>query len=232
MHKNPLIQFIQEKMNEAPAVTKTGPIVTISREFGCPGNDLGNKIAETLAARQTGQSSLEPWRALNKEIMAEAAQQVDLTPELVEKVFNQKQTSIFKDLFQTFSDHYTPSDVQVKKAVAGVIRTMARNGRVILIGRGSVSLTQDIDEAIHVQVYAPLKWRIEQVKARFHLKEEDARKKLEQIDFERTYLRNFYAGKTTDDSLYDLKFNAARSSIDEMAETIIRLMEKRNYLAG
>jgi cytidylate kinase len=150
----------------------------------------------------------------------------------VEKIANQKHHSIFTDFFATFSDHYTPSDLEVKKALAGVIRTMAMQGRVILIGRGAVSLTQDLDDSIHVFLYGSRDWRIQKAMERLELtSEEEARKKLDKIDFERSYLRNFYAGKTTDLSYYDICFNAETTGIEEMAEAVISLMERRGFLA-
>lgn len=230
MHKNPLIQFIHDKVNETPGLDRTGPVVTISREFGCPGNQLGHRIAEILTTRGKGAS--DPWKALNKEIMVEAAREVNLSPALVEKIANQKQHSIFTDFFVTFSDHYTPSDMEVKKAVAGVIRTMAMQGRVILIGRGSVSLTQDLDDSIHIFLYGSKDWRVQKAMERLEVSDEDeAKRKLEKIDFERSYLRNFYAGKSTDLNYYDVCFNAETMSVEEMAETIISLMDRRGYLA-
>ncbi len=229
MHKNPLIQFIQDKVNETPVESKTGPVITISRDFGCPGDRLGHHIAEVLEARN--KSGKEPWKTLGKEIIYEAAQEINMSAELVEKITNKKEHSIFTDLFSAFSDHYTPNDLEVKRVVAGVIRAMALKGHVILIGRGSVALTQDIKDSINIHLYASTKWRVARTMERFSLKsEEEARKKLEQIDFERTYLRNFYAGRTIDQSYYDVTFNAETFSIEDMAESVMAVMERRGYI--
>lgn len=236
MQKNPLLQFIEEKLHEKPRVEAPGPVITVSREFGCPGNELGEEIVKILSARrevpETENNGVVPWKSLGREIMAEAAEKINLTPELVEKLAGQKHTHLFSDFFSTFSDHYVPGDLEVKKAVANVIRALAHQGRVILVGRGAVSLTQHVESSIHVFVYAPQKWRIKQVMDRFQISHEEAIRRIEQVDYERNYIRNFYAGKTTDISFYDIAFNAESISTEEMAHTVIRLMEKKRFVAG
>ncbi|MBI3396756.1 MAG: cytidylate kinase-like family protein [Spirochaetia bacterium] len=230
MAKNSLLLFIKDKVGHTGSKKQSGPVITISREYGCPGIGLSQDLADALSKKRSADGRVAEWKALDKEIISRAAHEVDLTPGLVEKLYKEKSMGFFADLFKSFSDHYVPSDVQVKKTVAGVVRAMAHEGHVVILGRGGVVLTHDMPRSLHVKLFAPLDWRIERVKVMDKVKEPKARQLIETVDRERIYLRNFLAGEQTQDSIFDLHLNAARLTVPEMVAMIVRVLEVRKIV--
>ncbi len=231
MYKNTILQYVKNKLESEHHEEKhPGPVITISREYGCPGFTLGSRLAQTLSGRRLENGETGEWTAVNKEIMIQAAQEVNLPPELVDKITHRKPRGIFAELFVSFSDHYTPSDLEVKKTVANIVRALAHQGRTIIVGRGGAILTRDVEESLHIKLYGSLKWRLEQVTSREKISQEEARRKIERIDQERTYLRNFYAGESTTFNIFDAAFNCEYLSVEQIGEAVIRLLEEKKII--
>ena len=55
------------------------------------------------------------------------------------------------------------SDLRVKKAIKDVVLSMCKEGHIILVGRGGVSIAQDISRCLHIRLVAPFYWRVENV---------------------------------------------------------------------
>ena len=71
--KQDLLQYMEsrsKKLNKD--IELGGPLVTISREKGCPGNSIADKLAKAL--RNKGK---QDWRWVNKEIIEESAKELD-----------------------------------------------------------------------------------------------------------------------------------------------------------
>lgn len=231
MYKNTILQYVKEKLTNESVIKDThGPVITISREYGCPGYTLGTRLAQTLSEKKIVHGESGEWNAVNKEIMIQAAKEVNLSPDLVDRITHQKPRGIFAELFVSFSDHYTPSDLEVKKSVARIVRALGHKGRTIIVGRGGAVLTRDIESSLHVKLYASLEWRIKRVMAREGISEEEARSKILRIDQERTYLRNFYAGETTDDNIFDVAFNCEYMNIEQISDVMVRILELRKIV--
>lgn len=230
MAKNSLLLYIKDKVSQGVLKKQSGPAITISREFGCPGIALAQELAKTLSTRRSQDGKHVEWKALDKEIITKAANDINLTPNMVERLYKEKSLGLFADLFKSFSDHYIPSDVQVKKTVAGVVRAMAHEGHVVILGRGGVILTRDLPRSLHIHMYAPLEWRVERVKDMEKVKEAKARQMIDTIDRERIYLRNFLAGEQTDKNIFDIHLNAERLTVHEMVRMITSVLEVRKIV--
>ncbi len=53
-----------------------GPVITLSREFGCPAKILASEFVETLNKRITKNK----WGWVSKEILEKAAKELDVKP--------------------------------------------------------------------------------------------------------------------------------------------------------
>ena len=60
------------------------------------------------------------WNRVDKEAIYLASQELNISPEMVNKTIKEKNPSIFFDMFSAFSDHYVPDDVKIKKKVAAI----------------------------------------------------------------------------------------------------------------
>ena len=65
-------------------------------------------------------------------------------------------------MIMAFSGGYV-SDLRVKKAIRDVVLPMCKEGHIVLVGRGGVSIAQNIPDSLHVRLIAPFYWRVENV---------------------------------------------------------------------
>jgi len=205
-----------------------GPVVTLSRETGCPGKRVAQLLQEELNKRKE-KNDPNPWKWIGKEIFIEAAKELDLDPVNVKEIFNHKST-IVEEIIRSQSKKYYVNERRVKKIIGDVIKSMANDGNVIVLGRGGVSLTRDIPKSIHVQIVAPIQWRLSVVMEKECMSERDALKYIRQTDRQREQYRNYYHGKGNDYTTYDVKFNAMTFSIEEIVQSIIKMMEIRHII--
>ena len=207
-----------------------GPVLTIAREFGCPAKKLASRLASQLTnMKGPGQKKMD-WRCFNKEILSESAKELEVDPSEIKYVFDYEKKSFFDEILTSQSRKYYKSDRRIRKTIATVIRNIACEGNVIIIGRGGVAITRDIIKSLHIQIEAPLEWRAVRVSEKYCMTMEDAKKYALEIDKKRQQFRDYFHGRGSDYSAFDIKFNAMTISVDEMAEAIIKMMQIRNLI--
>ncbi|MBE7440196.1 MAG: cytidylate kinase-like family protein [Spirochaetales bacterium] len=230
-----LSQQIEKLLNEAledKIAQKTpGPVVTISREYGCPGLKLGRSLSASLQKRVTLIRGSGSWECLDREIIQQAARIVNLPPEMVEKMATADAPGWLASLVNSFQPHYQPSDIEVKRAIGWVIRGLGYIGKFVIVGRGGAVITSDIKNAVHVKLYAPRQWRTASVMAMHNTGKEEALKILNEVDRERIYLRDFFSGEVPEQEHFDIAFNCEKITETEMQSMILQIMEDRKIIA-
>ena len=207
-----------------------GPVITISREAGCP----AKKVAENLASRLTGLKSAGAkklaWRWISKEIILESAKELGVDPTEIGHVFRYEKRSFMDEILSSHSKKYYKSDRKIIKTVAKVIRNIAAEGNVIIVGRGGVAITRDIEKSFHIKLEAPLDWRAMRISERYCISLDEAKKYSIDIDRKRAQFRDYFHGKGTDYSAFDVSFNCMTLSINDITESIIKILQIRGLI--
>jgi cytidylate kinase len=103
-----------------------------------------------------------------------------------------------------------------------VIRDLAQEGNVVLVGRGGQVLLRDTPQALHVQIVGPFQHRVATLVEREGIEEREASAQLTASDrARRDYLRRYHRVDWLDQVLYDLVINAGRISPTLAAELIV-----------
>ncbi len=215
----------QTKETESTKHQFPGPIITISRECGCYAINMANALVSKLK-QVTGQE----WTVLTKEILVEAAEKLELHPKQIEYVFESREKSTWDEVFSSMSNKYYKSDKQIKKTIAEVVQAMARRGNCVIVGRGGVILTQDIEKALHLKLQAPIKWRAEQLQKNLGGQLEEMITYAQTVDNKREILRNFFNKKPLELSHFDLVFNAMKLDDDMMVNTTIDILKAKKII--
>jgi len=226
--KDILQQYMKKRYQATemePKKKTPGPVVTISRECGC----TAINIAEGLAAKLTKITG-EEWNVLTKEILEEAAQKLELDPKKIEYVFESKEKSTWDEIFSAMASKYYKSDKKIKKTIADVVQGMARRGNCVIVGRGGVILTQDIEKSLHLKLQAPLDWRAKQLQKKYGGKLSGMKLYAQSTDDKREILRNFFNKKPLDLSLFDLVFNSMKLSDDMIINTTLEILEAKKII--
>jgi cytidylate kinase len=103
-----------------------------------------------------------------------------------------------------------------------VIRNLAQEGKVVLVGRGGQVLLQDMPQALHVQIVAPFPSRVATLVEREGIEEGEAAAKLRASDKARKdYLWRYHRVDWLDPTLYDLVINTAKVPCSLVVDLIV-----------
>ena len=218
----PLAQNLQ-KLNP-------GPVVTISREFGCPSKVIGEILIEKINAVLLEKRVKTKWRFISKEILQETAKELHVDPSTIEYVFKYEKKSFFDEILSAQTNKYYKSDKKIRNTIGEVIRTIACQGNVVIIGRGGVAITKDIPHSLHIKLEAPIEWRVLIVSEKYNLDFNKAQEYTIEMDKKRAEFRNYFYGKDNDYTAFDVKFNCMTLTNEEIASTIVKLIEQRSFI--
>jgi len=228
---NILIKYLEERYKSAKGQiynAEYGPVITISRDFGCAANLIANDLAEQLTKRDV--QSTEPWKVISKEILDQSAKELGIDPDKIEYIFKFEKRSAIDEVIEAFSSKYYKSERKIRKTISEVIHTFGERGRVIIVGRAGSTILRDIPNSLHVRIIAPLDYRVEGVSKRHQISLKAARKLTLDMDKKRAILRNDFAGKKINDVDYDLVLNSKTLSLEQMVAIIEKAAEIRKLI--
>jgi cytidylate kinase len=207
-------------------------IVTISRQSGSGGNEIAAGVAQALglrfidreiinrAAHEAGvpkvalqEMEYEGQRTLVEQVL-DILRQMPSIPNPPETARREATTPLSVHFGGIFSPTLRPMGIAMDdyvRIVGMVIRDLAREGGVIIVGRGSQVLLEDHPAALHVQIIAPFWRRVRTVMEREGLERRAAVSRVRTSDRARVdYLRRYHNVNWLDTRLYDLVINTAK----------------------
>jgi hypothetical protein len=108
------------------------------------------------------------------------------------------------------------------RMVGLVIRGLAREGNVLVVGRGGQVLLRKYPCALHVQIVAPLKDRGKTIMAREELQWRAAQSQVRASDRARfDYLRRYHGADWLDPTLYHLVLNTGRIPLGTAVDLVV-----------
>ena len=207
-----------------------GPVVTLSRELGCPAKSIAGALTEELNKLKSRKVKDHPWRWISKEILDESAKELNADLDQIEHVFKYKQRNVLEDILLAQSKNYYKSDLKIRTTIARVIRNFANNGNAIIVGRGGVAITRDIPKSLHIMLEAPLEWRAIRTAAKYDMNIDQARSYAQSIDKKRAQFRDYFQGKGNDYTRFDLKLNCMTLEVNVIVKIIIGALQAREIV--
>lgn len=209
-------------------IIEPGPVITISRECGCSGRILAEKLTNKI-----NESISDPekrWKWVSKEILSLAAEELRIHPDEIRKLVNSEDKNFLNEIVSSFADKYYVNDSKIKMVIEEVVRNIAARGKVVIVGRGSEALTKYISRSLHIRLFAPLQWRIETMSKRTDLSLIEAKKIVTKIDQERIKFKETYLGRDMDVTAYDIAFNCATVTTDQIVELILKTADFKSLI--
>jgi len=198
-------------------------VVTIAREYGSGGADIGRKLAELLGWECVDKQIIERVAAMGKvdtSWAAEADEQPNAWWQRVMKGFRYGAS-------WSYSGEGSGTDIDhdaLQQFTARVIEQAAKESKCVIIGRSAQCVLRLHPHVLHVLVYAPLAEKAKRMKLR-HPDEHDVQALLHRIDSERThYTQTYYGHDWSDRRLYHLCVNSTLG-IDTCAKLIERVID-------
>jgi cytidylate kinase len=209
-------------LNKPPA--EDGPVITISRMTGCDARQVAENLVDNLNRRY----ETTKWKWVDKDIIYAIAKELNTNTERVENFYKGLELSNISEMIMAFSGGFV-SDLRVKKAIKDVVLSMCKEGYIILVGRGGVSIAHEIIDSLHIRLIAPFYWRIENVMKKKSMDIETAEEYVVNTDECRfNLIQTFLEKKSINiDYLFDSTINRNSFTILEIAELIVSMYEKK-----
>ena len=185
--------------------SKPGVIITIAREHGSSGKQIGKCVANALGI---------PF--YYKEMITLAAKESGLNREFISDI-HKNSPDIMRDLY------LSSNAVQYAiKAQDAIIREIAENGSCVIVGRAADYILKDYDNVVRIFIHAPQDYRIQRVMDVYGDMPKEARVNIERSDKARASYYEHISGTHWGDARnYELTVDSS-DGVEKTAQFIVR----------
>ncbi|MCR5090308.1 MAG: cytidylate kinase-like family protein [Oscillospiraceae bacterium] len=195
-------------------------IITVSRQFGSGGRELGKRLSDLLG-----------WDYYDKEIIASLAEEQGLDPDYVRRMLSSHGWHKYQLTYKNSFSHagFNPgARTQLLIRQREIIREIADSGNdCIIVGRDADVILEDC-HPFRIFVCADLEARVERCMnyemkkpEEDRLTEKEIRRNILRIDKHRIRTREILTGKSSrDGSTFDLTVNATQRDIKLLAAAV------------
>ncbi len=204
-------------------MAKTSTIITIGRQFGSAGREIGYKVADDLGIK-----------LYDKEMLDRASKESGICQELFE-THDEKPTNsfLYSLVMDTYSlgyssESYTDMPINHKVFLAqfDAIKKIADEGPCILVGRCADYALEEYDNVLTLFIHASMDARIRRIARIYDLTDAKAKDMIIKTDKKRSSYYNYYSNKkwSSADS-YHMCLDSSVLGIEGTAEAIKKLVE-------
>ncbi len=202
-------------------------LITISREYGAGGSELGVLLGEHL-----------DWRVLDRDLARRIAGRLRCEDRSVEAL-TERAPTLLERVAAAFT--VVPAEApilpdrsgvldpdQLVEASRAVLREAVREVPLIVIGHGANCLFQDRPDVLRVRVTAPYELRVRRVALRTGEPLAIAAVDVRQHDTNRRhYLERYYSCDMNDSCAYDLQINTAGIPLATAVDVVCTIVRAR-----
>ena len=199
------------------------PVITISRQYGSGGRQIGRALSELLSI---------PY--YDNELITLAAEESGFSPELFKNADKSASNSLLFSLSMygaTSSGSYNmPLGDQVFVIQSDIIKKVASQGPCIIVGRCADYTLRDKTNCLSVFLRAPLEVRIKHAIENYGVDPLKARDIINKTDKKRAvYYSHFTGDKWGNSENYHLTIDTSRVGIEETAKAIAAIATNMKF---
>ena len=196
-------------------------IITIGRQFGSGGHELGTRLAEALGV---------PY--YDKDLLKRAAKESGLCEHLFEN-FDERPRSLLFSLAMdpyAFSNPAAPFgsvEQEIFLATFNAVKQVAAEGPCVIIGRCADYALREREDVLNLFIHAPLAERVKRIARVRGLSEAKAKDQINKMDKQRASYYNYYTSKKWGAvSSYDYCLDSSILGIDGTVELVRYILDK------
>lgn len=194
-------------------------IITITREFGSGGREVGKRLADILDL---------PY--YDKEILEKIAEESGISREYIEKYSAKITHSYPISVGRTFvTPSVTSLSDQIFTTQAKIIKELANEGPCIIVGRCGDFFLKELNPlsvCLHASIEARMKRCYEKGKDDLHLNEKEMRAKILGVDKARKKYYEYYTGqKWHAPENHSVSISTAKFGVKESAKILAKMYE-------
>ena len=198
-------------------------IITISRQFGSGGREIGAKLAAKLGI---------PF--YDNELISRAAKESGFAEAAFENAEKKASNSLLYSIAMGMNAYgnqdigftHLSLDDQLYLAQSNLIRKIASEGPCIIVGRCADYVLRDFPNVFHLFIWADIEARKKRAISQYHFKENKAEEEILKTDKRRANYYNYHAnekwGKAEN---YHLSIRSDYVGIDNTVDCILRFLQ-------
>ena len=188
-----------------------GIIITIAREYGTAGKQIGQLVAQKLNIP-----------CYYKEMTALAAKESGLASEFISNI-NSDENAVMRELYLS-----TRVIQQAIVAQDKVIKMIAETGSCVIVGRSADYVLRHKKDLVRIFIYAPKDYRTKKVMEMYGDTWDEGKKNIERSDTARaTYYKNISGKKWGDPHQYELCIDSS-IGIQKCVDVIVEYVSRKN----
>lgn len=190
-------------------------IITIGREYGSGGREIGEKLAERLSIP-----------IYDKQLITEAVQASGICQEVFEQYDETATNSLLYSLVMGTYNVNMPLPIpdQLFLEQFKVIQKLAKKGSCIFIGRCADYVLEENPHLISVFIQGNEEDKMKRIMKRNNISESEAKKRMKSIDKARkTYYERYTNKSWGKTNAYDVTLNSSTFGIDRSVEFLYRM---------
>lgn len=199
-------------------------VITIGRQFGSGGREIGEKIAAHFGIK-----------CYDKELLSLAAKESGICEEMIE-VHDERPTNsfLYNLVMDTYSFGYNASSFsdmpishKVFLAQFDTIKKIADEGPCVIVGRCADYALSEYDNCIRIFVHAKEDAKTKRIMEKYDLSLQKAKEMMTKKDKQRQSYYNYYSSnKWGRSDTYDLSIDSSVLGIDGTVDLLIQYIEK------
>ena len=199
-------------------------VITISRQFGTGGHEIGAELAKRLGVK-----------LLDKQILNEVAARINAVEEAVEKI--EARNPLWRDDFTNFYRTYMANaeyngqeqdqtSHALFRAQADAIRRIASEESCVIIGRCGFDIFADHPNALKIFVHSSLDCRKRRIAVKYDISEHDAAAMIVDNDYSRELYTKTYTGREWKDATnYDISLDVRKFGVNGAVDFLMNCIE-------
>ena len=199
-------------------------VITISRQFGTGGHEIGAELARRLGVK-----------LLDKQILNEVASRMKTVEDAVEKI--ESRNPLWRDDFTNFYRMYM-ADAQYDgqeqgetshtlfQAQCDAIRKIAAEESCVIVGRCGFDIFADYPNALKIFIHSSVNCRKRRIAEKYDISEHDAAAMIVDNDYSRELYTKTYTGRDwTDATNYDISLDVRKFGVNGAVDFLMNCIE-------
>ena len=197
-------------------------IITIGRQFGSGGHEVGRRLAAELGLT-----------LYDKELLKMVAQESNICEQVLED-YDEKPTgsllySIVMDIYPSMNYVGNTLHQQIYQAQYDTIMKLGQKGGCVIVGRAADYILRDNPRLTSVFIHAKDDFRVQRIMEYEHISKDKARDMIARADKKRASFYNFQTEKKWGQAAsYNLTVDTSALGIDGCVTLIRRYLELKN----
>ena len=199
-------------------------VITISRQFGTGGHEIGAELAARLGVK-----------LIDKQILNEVASRFCRVEEAMEKI--EARNPLWRDDFTQFYRSYMAgaeysgqehdqTSHRLFEAQADAIRRIAEEESCVIVGRCGFYIFRNHPNALKIFVHADIDCRKRRIAKKYDISESDAAAMIVDNDYSRElYMKTFTGTEWHDARNYDVTLNVRKFGVNGAVDFLMNCIE-------